>query len=361
MKIVMVGRQLAYCQAFQLIEKEISKRQQEGKLRDVEIHSFMGFGDPISASNTDICEEVSRASVVLTGMSSTPEASQKEVAALAAAIKANVPCGCYVDTHKISGRPQFASLRESISFLFVPTAEERDFAKKLFPKSEIVLSGNPMREKWAFPATTREEVRKTLGVTGDETMILVPGGGKTIIVDVPLFEQAVTAGYKLTASGVWKTHIIVSLHPGDPHGPEAYAALSDYAGIPVQVISREIMSGSEAIPGCDLVVQSGSTIGEEAGYQRKPVIEYLPHITRRRLPAIHGIPLEEYQWELCRLGISKEVNNPVALPATMATLLNPDSRMSRVQRQCQEKYCFIPKKKGAAVDAMITTLIKYGS
>ncbi|MEK7078036.1 MAG: hypothetical protein AAB911_00525 [Patescibacteria group bacterium] len=288
--------------------------------------------------------------VVVCGMSSSPELAKEELAACEAAVKAGIPLCLFADTFRSWARPWFEPYRQAASALFVINPEEAEKARNLFPHAKIVASGNPAWEDFFFPKYTREEVRQKLEITDEQKMILVPGG-KCLAQNMLLFGAVIEAANQ-PGSGY---RVVLTLHPGDSNPSEIYADLVKYSRTLVLVIPKEMLSGSEIIPGCDVVVQSGSTIGIEAACQRKPVIEYLTYVGLGNWERQTG----SRKMETIELGIAGELRafhgiHELSLYIHQLTGAEHIARLGSLAQQ--EKVFPQPAEKGVAVKMIINTL-----
>lgn len=292
--------------------------------------------------------------VVLLGMSSSPELAKEELAACEAAVKNGVPFCLFADTFRAWARPWFEPYREVASVLFVVSPAEAEKARELFPNAKIVASGNPTWEDFFFPKYTREEVRQKLGVTENQIMALVPGG-KNLAVNMLLFGGVIEAVNIFLLKRTFK--IILSVHPADGNyngNACIYDDLARFSRMKVVVVPKNVFPGPDMIPGCDVVVQSFSTIGIGAACQRKPVIEFLTYagLANMELQTKVRVP------ETAELGIADICygDDIVTLASHIVELSRLESPMRDALLLQQEKVFPLPAEKGAAVKMIISAL-----
>lgn len=342
MKVVLLAHDVAPSQALKMIEKELMTR-------DLSVWSYLGNGGEITADPSDIAATIRNSDVVLLGMSSSEKLATEEIAAAEAALEHRTPYGFYADIYKCVRRPWFERVREGASFVFVINSDEATAARELFPNAKVVISGNPLWEDFFMPKRPREEVREKLEVASDETMVLCPGG-KSAVVNILHWGGVIEALSDLSTDPKhWK--IFLALHPGDKTPPDFYQDLVTHSRVPAKIVAKEFLSSSEMLSGCDLVIESCSTIGIEAACLRKPVISYLSEIALGRLEKGSG----SRSWELCVLGVAEEVRGePMQLANCVGNLLDYGGAASLLVRQA-EVYPE-PPERGSAVRKMIATL-----
>lgn len=291
------------------------------------------------------------ADVVLLGMSSSPELAEDELAACEAAVKNGIPLALFADTFRSWARPWFEPYREAVSALFVVSPTEAEKARELFPNAKIVASGNPTWEGFFFPKYRRDEVRAKLEVGDVDSMILVPGS-KSLAVNMLLFGGVIDAAIML---GEAYGQVFVSLHPGDKNPPKLYKELADYSPIPVKFVLRDFMSGSEMIPGADVVVESASTIGIEAACQRVPVVEYFTYAGRGNWKRQAG----SVDYEPCELDIAVEASLDTRQFSEVLNLIlakGDEWDVCRIMLERQREVFPKPVERGVAVKVIVSTL-----
>ncbi|QQG45465.1 MAG: hypothetical protein HYW89_00810 [Candidatus Sungiibacteriota bacterium] len=339
------------------------------------VTAFLGYGKPSKASIEEIISAVKQAAVVVLGMSNPADNAVVEIVAAKAALDQGIPFGFYCDIYGCHYRPWFEEFRNSASFLFQISDSEAASAQKLFPKAEVVASGNPIWEEWFLPLSSYEEVRAELGVGLDEKLIVL-SGSKSPYTNMPMVigvMEALHVPHKMYR----KFQVLLSLHPSDvtlnPQNdltdslikypePKIYyeeAAVTRYCGVPFRVIPGDRKSGiggmstSRLIVGSDLVIGPASTSEVEAAHRRKPAVSYLSCYSRGRNPESYG----QEEWQPAVLGASIGVyGDPTHLWQVIAGLLFYDGYVG--QKRLQERE-YPYREPGIAVSKMAATIQKY--
>lgn len=341
MRIVLVARDFAPSEVFTKLAQELTSRGHN-------VLAFLGKGKPFEASIDAITRAVCDTDVVLLGISNDAD---EEVAAGEAALKNGIPFGLYSDMYGSYRLAAFERLRMHTRFLFVINSGDAEDAGMIFPKTDIVVSGNPMWEDFAFPRVPREEVRRKLGVADEETMILCPGD-KSIVVNFMLFGLTVEAVHRPLLMER-KPRVIIALHPGDPHPPEVYRDVVDSVRrVPIHMVTRDFMPTLDIVAGIDILVTAVSAVGIAAAFQRKPVINLFTEFLCVQLERDRG----HRRWEPCELGVAEAVHGGSvdALAMKMDQLLNPDGFAPTLKRQ--EIIYPPPPTKGTGMRVMISLL-----
>lgn len=344
MKLVMVAKDIAPSKAFEKFQKRYEK--------EISITSFLGFGKSIDIKLKTIEKEVRTANVILLGMSSSEELAREEIFAGLIAADAIKPFGFFADTYNVVGRTWFGALKNIAKFVFVINEDEAKKAKSFFSNSEIVISGNPTWEDFFFPQVSYKDIREYLCMADDGKMILCPGG-KNFLVNILHWGGVIDAINLFDPAGdLYKFKIVLAMHPGDLNDPNSYADLVKFSKVPA-MITKNSPSSSQLVVGCDIVVQSASTVGIEAACQRKPVIDYFTGLALERLKESTGC----YSWEPCNLGISKAViSEPRMLRNNILNLLG---KGYAPMREIQERIFSKPGEKGESLRKMFLFLAKY--
>lgn len=365
MKAVLVARDIAPSGAFERLIPELEKN-------GFYVDSFLGKGKPLSEKRHEIETAIAVpgvngvahpvADVVVVGMSSSKELAEPEIAACETAIQANIPYGFYGDTYGCHERARegawFGPFRERASFFFAINEEEANKAMKTFPSADsVIATGNPLWEDFAFPKFSREEVRANLGLEPDEKFILSPGG-KSPVVNILVWGNLIEAA-RILAAGGRKIKLIFAPHPGDraiyalsvdqnPLG--IYDDLVKFSPVPVQFTDKSVKT-SELVPGADLVVEWGSTIGIEAAHLRIPVVSFATEIGKKRLMSTSG----SEKLEPVELGVSLGVSSREVLVNMLGQLLSGGPSAESLRKR-QEQVYPAPPERGAAVQKMAETL-----
>ncbi len=400
MRVCLVGRDMAPSEAFEMLAAGLSKAGHSG------LTLMVGKGKPLAWTLEDIEVAVSNSDVIIVGMSSKRELAEPEIGACAAAVAAGKPFGFYGDTyhcHERAGEGSwFGPFRNEARFFFAVNGEEAEAAKLVFPNATCVATGNPKWENYAFPRKTREEVRRELGVTDDEIFVLAPGG-KSPDVNLPQWEALLEAFASLMTEDL-KFRVVFSTHPGD-RTPEAvdpivirkgveravqclkamlddkqltsalidaaeqgldkdiaaafadpnanlgiYGDLLKFSAVPVMMADRNVKT-SDLVPGADLIVEWGSSIGIEAAHQRLPIVSLATMVGRRRMASTS----KTVKWELCELGVSVEVDSADgahSLAEAIGDLLEDSS----AQKERQAQVYPVPAERGTSIRKMVEAL-----
>lgn len=346
-KILLVAQDTAPSDALRLLSDRLVHERRLDTAGETEIPvfttvSFLAGGKDFLATLAEILSHVADCNAVVVGMSSSEALSKEEFAVAREAIRLGKPVFCYADTFGL--RPYFKDVLDAPgTTLFHLNDDEADVALTTYPMLQVVTTGNPMWEKFFFPKFTRDAVRERLGISEGVKVVLCPGG-KDAAINILHFTRAVEE-FPCAHS---KTVVILSLHGGDKTDPLVYTTLKDYAplGVIVKIIPSKEMSGSDILPGVDLVYASASTIEIEAVCQRIPVASYISSIARRRLRKTTGNDV----WELTEQGVSFNVEdygtcNPARLLAGMTDY-----------RTKYEELYPKPEKLGVALDKMVTAI-----
>jgi hypothetical protein len=291
-------------------------------------------------------------------MSSSAERAQEEIIAGNAASR----MGFYGDIPNCHGRARpgsyFAPLATKASLYFGVTQADADAARAIFPNAMLVGSGNPLREQMAFPKFTREQVRERLSIKPDEKLILAAGskfaGGN--IASWMLLHEA------LACILHGKFRLFLSVHPGDatiraidPVNQKAlklYEELAHFCSVPTRVIEKSEISSSDLVPGADLIVDFGGSIGIEGAYQQIPSITLGFDCMWERLEEIQGSrTLELMEEKLTLLGST----NPAKLAEQIEVLLT-SAGSSEMRRRQKARYPR-PSERGATARKMAETIM----
>lgn len=344
--IALVATDLAPSQAFGRVIELLNARH-------LELHQLICNGKILEFGAfvvSALRESLTEAGVVLIGMSSSIERAQIELFAAITALRNQIPYGFYADNYNTWNRSWFSDVLKNASFLFVINEEEKEKVIAKFPDLNVIVSGNPMWEEFHFPKYTREQVRQKLGLGERETIILSPGI-KSPVVNIRMWSELVDTLYNDKVSGTY-FHLLLAPHPGDPTPLSVYDDLIKYSPIPTEIITREIMSSSDILPGIDVLVECGSTLAIEAAHLRKLVISFFTPLALARLEKMTG----SREWEPCNLGVSEKIvsSNRMGGLKIKYMLAECDQQRSR------QKVIYINSpKKGTAVNNMISTLMKF--
>lgn len=353
MRAVLVAHDTAPSIAFEKLFDKLAKEE-------ARVTTYLDHGNVSHYSFTEISEIRKYADVVLCGMSSSKQLASPEIIAAHEAGRANIPFGFYADTFGCAGRSWFEALCDSASFVFVINQREAEGAKLQFPNAEIVVSGNPEWEEFCFPKYSREQVRDRLKVREDEIFVLSPGH-KSPVITAFLWGSVVEA---LVLSGMdhRKWRLFLSPHPGDQYAPAVYNDFINYCSLSVCVVPNDVMTTVDMIPGCDIFINSASTTGIAAHFQRKQVIDYFGEVALSRNETVFGTRI----WEPCKMGASIDVyGNIQELSRTINLFINEPTDYVKILKKKilaeQEKHFPLITERGTAVRIMADTLRRFGT
>lgn len=305
------------------------------------------------SSIAKIQNSVHDASVTCIGIS-FPE-SQKEIAAAEMAMYNKIPFGFYAHEHNALNRIWLKRYQKSARFLFVINAMEAERARSEFPNAEIIVSGNPEWEEFCFPKFTRDEVRQKFGVAEEEMFVLSPGT-KSIVETCILWGGIVEALHSSVLKYPREWKVFLSPHREDTVHDKISSKLWLYNDlvmfsrqpVKVEIIFEDIISASDMIPGCDLLIESASDMGIRAAHLRKPVIDFFSEIALTRM----DFELGSRRWELCELGAAERVDgNSDMLAKVIQHILTRGTFAAQ-----QEKVYPVPSQRGDAIRTMMGVL-----
>lgn len=356
-RIVLVARDAAPSRAFMKLEPML-------KETGFAVDLFVGDGKPLTKTDEEILFAVSRANSVLLGMSSSEELAKPEILAGNQAKTCGITYGFYGDIRRCWARARpyawFETLAPNTAFYLGITQEDANAALEVFPNAQCFGTGNPLREEMAFPRFTREEVRKKLGITLDEKFVLAPGG-KFAGGNFALWTIIMEALTLLTKTNKQNFQLVLATHPGDrtPFAVDPttqkemrlYEELTKFSPVPTRLIDKEVLTTSDLVPGADIIVEFGTSIGIEGAYQNVPVITLGFEVLLKRAEKISGTrTLESVEDGLSDLVIA----DTVRLASKIEELLTPTG-FAPMQTH-QEKNCPRPTEQRAALHNIVKVI-----
>lgn len=348
-KAVLVGRDAAPSGCFKRLEQILKESK-------IHVDLIVGEGKPLTKTMERITLAASHATVVVLGMSSSLEFAHPEIAAGNAARNAGVPYGFYGDVLRCWARARkgawFEELAPDVSFYFGLTQADADAAREVFPNAQLIGTGNPLREEMAFPRFTREEVRAKLSIMPEEKMVLAPGS-KFTAGNMASWVVVVDALWFLTGKGQ-RFNLVLATHPGDrtsyaidadtQKAMKLYEELVSFSPIPAKIVAKDVFTTSDMVPGADIIVEFGSSIGIEGAYQNVPVVSLGFEILFRRLESASSFRTPEAVID----GISESVAGDASkLADAIRRLLTPEGFAP--MRARQQELCPKPTERGAAL------------
>lgn len=266
----------------------------------VKVFRYLKGGDPTGTSFA-MEEQIASSDAVVCGMSSSKVLATIELVAADMAKQAGVPFFLFADAFKSHLKPYFQDLLLEAAAFMVLSPTEAQKARDRFPGINAVATGNPAWEKFFFPRFSREEVRDRLMIPEDKFVVLSPGT-KDLVINVLLWGSILDAVEPLD-----NVLVLASVHPRDKSPIKEYEKLADWSTDRLQVVvsdpnDPESMSGSNILPGANVVIDSGSTIALEAAALRIPVLTYSSEISLGRRQKDNGTRLVE----MAKLGLTNQ-------------------------------------------------------
>ena len=339
----MIGRDAAPSRAFAKLKPVLEER-------GLEVDLMVGDGQLLSQSDQEVVLAVEGANLMLLGMSSPAENAQPEILAGEKARELEIPYGFYGDVIRCWARARkgawFENLASTAEFYFGVTEDDANAAYEVFPNAQLIGTGNPLREEMAFPKFTRDEVRAKLNIAPHEKLILAPGGrfpGGGDCVSWAIIIEALS----ILAKEREHFQLIMTPHPGDQNRFSVYKELASLSSVPARVIYREVLRTSEAVPGADIIIECGSSIGIEGAYQEIPVVTLGLEILLQYFEQESG----SRRLESVEDGLSEFVpGDSSKLAEAIRRLLTPEGYAP--MRACQQAMCPKPAKLGTALHKM---------
>ena len=393
--VVLVARDAAPSRAFIKLEPVLREN-------GFDVSLLVGDGKPLAQTEEEIVSAVRGAHAVVLGMSSSEELARPEIVAGGHAWIAGIPYGFYGDVRRCWARARagawFEDLAANASFYFGITQGDTDAAREVFPNARLFGTGNPLREEMAFARFTREEVRAKLGINPEEKLVLAPGGklaaGNMAQWAVIMDALALFGDEHMILGVEHKFQLILSVHPGDitpgainpgslknlkvlydqegkivydkegkividTTGLEKlslYEELVPFSPVPTRIVDKEVLTTSEMVPGADIIVEFGSSIGIEGAYQNVPVITLgLEVLFRRHEQANGSRVLEAVDDGLSELVVGSDGSGE-ELAYQINRFLTPDGFAQMSARQ--KELCPMPTERGAALRNMADAINK---
>lgn len=342
MRVLLVGNMVASCNAFDLLKKELECHRHI-------VPTILTRGQEWTAEDFEfIYHEILTCQSVVVGMASSEKLAKGEVFAAEGAIKNNIPLFFFSDTFGTYGRPWFKSLiRDCGGTIFVVNDIDVARAREFYPNSNVITTGNPTWEDFPYPKVTRDEVRTKLGATEDQLVILCPLG-KDVLINMLHAVNVLNAANEIGR----KVMLVICVHAGDPTGRDLYEQVfaedeSKKSWNPATVIIATDRA-SDMLPGADLVIGFSSGVGTEAGFQKKPVINFFPSMTLRR----HNLSIDGKGWYPAEQGAEAFITSADKLAGEIQSVL---SERGLYLREKQSRLYPI-RERGTSVHIMIDAI-----
>ncbi|NUM25837.1 MAG: hypothetical protein HUU49_04450 [Candidatus Buchananbacteria bacterium] len=304
-------------------------------------HTFLGYGKQIASLN-DLQGAVEGSDITLCGMSSSPELAAPELTAFDLAKATGKKFGFFADIFNSHRRTWLQDQLRQADVFFVLNEDEAAKARQHLPGVNVVVTGNPVWERFAFPKFTATEIRSQLGLNDGRVLLVV--GTKELLINIAL----VSAVLNLVHRHNWHCQIVYSFHPGDRNPVALYEPLVAWSGGKIQLVLPETMAGTDIVPAADVIVDSFSTIGIQAGFLRKPVVTYASGLALGRLKVITG----QEMWEPIEQGYVMSGRNDEELQRALLSVFSGNSGL----RQKQEAMFLIPTELGRSVGLLAAEL-----
>lgn len=333
MKITLIARDVAPSQALALLATTLTAKGHEPI-------QFLGNGNTLTSTAEEREQVLLVSQAVVVGMSSSVELSAEECGIARLAKEASIPVFFYADSFGTYNRPWFRDLL-SDSSLFVISKDEAEKARIALPDTVVIVTGSPMQEKFFFPKRSRDQIRRQLDLTERDKMVLIPGGKDTEI-NLLHFSHVIEKVWNIN-----DVKVIISLHGGDKTDLRVYE--DRFISIPrVRIIPEKEMSGSDLLPGADVVVGSATTLGVEAICAGIPTVDYLSESARARYRKATG----QDTWEPC---VQKVAFDMTKDEGVLSRILNGTQDLVPSRAMAKALYPK-PEKVGEAVEKMISAI-----
>ena len=149
------------------------------------------------------------------------------------------------------------------------------------------------------------------------------------------------------------------MDPKEQKPLKLYEDLIRFAPVPTQFVTKEVMGSSDLVPGADLVVEFGSSIGMEAAAQQIPVITYCTGVAERRQEKASGTRTTELVElrvsDLVRTNDISVMDEESLFSAMACHLLNRDSDVA-IELRNRQAAEFPKAERGTAVRKMADAL-----
>jgi len=336
--IVFIARDSAPSRTFQLLIEKLP-----GAV------SFLGNVADINTTDTEIKQAVSKAKILVLGMSHSPEASRLELLAGQSVCK-QTKVVLFADSFFCSTRSWFEPLHNRADIVLTCTKSEVVLAQQLFQQASVFAKGNPLWEANYFRAMNercnRKTIRTNIGVGSTQKLAFVPLR-KEHYINIAHLSVIVEIGSLFP-----EIQFCITTHPGEPNSD---IALRLYEELISKLDNFRIVkiSTPEMLSVCDFVINAGSGVGVEALYMNLPVVEFLPDIVLDELERIQG---GARVWQPCEDGAAIPVINSTEMKAIINEFISIDSRKASKVLANQRNYYPAPKIQGAAIQSMLSEM-----
>ena len=244
----------------------------------------------------------------------------------------------FSDTYGVCARPEILLVAHLCDFAFVVDIFEKAKAVEAGFKN-VVVSGVPLWEEFCKTSRyTSDDIRLSLGIPKSPKTILFTGIKKSGIVK-RAFGDLLWVISRL--NGDW--FLLPRFRKEDEFFEEGYYEnVLRSRGFSFAYSHNLYDNIGDLLPAVDLVISLASTVGIEAIYKRKRVIDYLPDYFIERLKEIGG----GATWDPAELGATKKADSKESLEQAINYLFTDDGFAEL--RKNQEKFYPIIKGNNAA-------------
>lgn len=234
----------------------------------------------------------------------------------------------FCDTYDVFLRESISKVAHLCDFVFVPDIFEKAKAVEAGFKN-VVVSGVPLWEEFCKPTRyTGDDIRLALKIPRIAKTILFTGIKKSEITK-RAFED-----FLFALSGSVKNWMLFPRFRKEDELFEEgyYENVLRSRGFDFVDSHKLYQNTSDLLPGADLVVSLASTVGIEAVYHRKRVIDYLPDYFVERLKEIGG----DGTWNPAEIGATCKAETKEKLSQAINHLFTREG-FSELQKN-QEKF-----------------------
>lgn len=260
MKIVLVAKDYSPSRVFELIQKKYGLKN--------EVVSFLDE-NPIKE------KDIINSDIVIIGISSSRENSEKEIAATKIAMEHKKIFGFFADSEGSRDREWIKNLKKYATFFLLESFSNIKKFEESNPGLNTVVVGNPLWENKVGKESIKV-IRAKLGLKKNHVLLLALGG-KSFVVNTISWSLLVESIQILKNKNV---KLFILAHPRDGGfvgEKNLYRDLVEFSPVQVSFIDRDIFQNEinvdTLISAADVMIENGaSTTFLNAVYLRKPII-----------------------------------------------------------------------------------------